>query len=638
MAADRSESSQAESALASRSTADLVARLSRFDGPPEQFLVNLLALQCHVASAAAGAILRVGGDARGEILAVYPPLAKDTTVPVWLAQAAERASKAVSEAGTVISALHDAEDLYGQSPTRHLVMVPLTGGAGVRGLAAFAIKTTDPKALEESRNRLELTVALMSLYEMRLAMQQREGNLRRLRMAMETLASVNEQQRFAGAAMVLCNETASRWHCDRVSLGFLRGRYVQLRAMSHTEKFSRKMKLVQDVEAAMEESLDQDLEIVFPPGDEAMYVNRAAAELSRRHGPNAIVSLPLRHLGKVLAVLTVERTADKPFLPDEVESLRLTMELCTARLVALSQSDRWFGARLAVGVRKGLSYVLGTKGTWAKVAALAVLAAVLFLFYAKGQYTAQAPFALEASVQRLVPAPFDGFLEKVSVKPGDSVTGGKTVLATLDTAELRLKLGGAKVERIRYLREAAAAMRDGKTVEAQIARFQAERVAIQMQLIEDKIRRGAIIAPIGGTVVEGDIEKLEGKRVNLGDVLFRVAPLGDLRAELSVEEDQIADVLEAKRRAENEGRDLKGELSTVSHPDKRIEFVVDRINPVAEVMENRNVFKVRVRLVNVEEWMRPGMEGVARISIDRRRYAWIWTRKLINWVRMELWL
>jgi len=306
--------------------------------------------------------------------------------------------------------------------------------------------------------------------------------------------------------------------------------------------------------------------------------------------------------------------------------------------VALSQSDRWFGARLAGTVRKGLSHVLGARGTWAKAAALAVLAAVLFLVFAKGQYTARAPFALEAKVQRLVPAPFDGFLEKVSAKPGDPVTGGETVLATLDTAELRLKLGAAKVERIKHLREAAEAMRDGKTVKAQIARFDAQRVASQIQLIEDKIRRASIVAPISGTLVEGDIEKLEGKRVNLGDVLFRVAPLSDLRAELSVEEDQIADVLEAKRRAEEQGLQLKGELSTVSHPDKRIEFVVDRINPVAEVVEGRNVFKVRVAMVNVAEWMRPGMEGVARISIDRRRYAWIWTRKLINWVRMELWL
>ncbi len=638
MSADHSESSQAVSALVTRSTAELVAQLSRFDGPTEEFLINLLALQCHVASATAGAILRVGGDAHGEVLAVFPPLAEGATAPVWLAQAAEQAPKSVAEGRTVIKALHAPEDLYGQKPSRHLVMVPLTGGADVRGMAAFAIRTTNPKVLEESRSRLELTVALMSLYEMRLMLQQREANLRRLRIAMETLASVNEQQRFASAAMVLCNETASSWQCERVSIGFLRGRYVQVRAMSHTEKFSRKMKLVQDVEAAMEESLDQDLEIVYPPADDAMYVNRAAGELSKRHGPTAIVSLPLRSAGNAVAVLTAERPSDKPFLPDEIESLRLTMELCTARLVALSQSDRWFGARLVAGIRKGLSHVLGARGTWAKVMAILILAAVLLLIFAKGDYTAQAPFALEANIQRLVPAPFDGFLEEVSVRPGDKVVGGKTVLATLDTVELRLQLGAAKVERIKYLREAAAAMRDNKTVEAQIARFEAERVASQIQLIEDRMRRARIVAPIDGTVIEGDIKKLVGRRTSLGDVLFRVAPLGDLRAQLSVEEDQIADVLEALGRAKEQGRKLKGELSTVSHPDKRIEFVVERVNPVAEVVEGRNVFKVRVRLVNVEEWMRPGMEGVARISIDRRRYAWIWTRKLSNWIRMKLWL
>jgi multidrug efflux pump subunit AcrA (membrane-fusion protein) len=181
-------------------------------------------------------------------------------------------------------------------------------------------------------------------------------------------------------------------------------------------------------------------------------------------------------------------------------------------------------------------------------------------------------------------------------------------------------------------------MRDNKTVEAQIARFEAERVASKIKLIEDRISRARIVAPIDGTVVEGDIKKLEGRRTKLGDVLFRVAPLADLRADLSVEEDQIADVLEALGRAEAQGGKLKGELSTVSHPNERVEFAVERVNPVAEVVEGRNVFKVRVRPVNVEEWMRPGMEGVARISIDRRRYAWIWTRKLINWVRMKLWL
>jgi len=50
------------------------------------------------------------------------------------------------------------------------------------------------------------------------------------------------------------------------------------------------------------------------------------------------------------------------------------------------------------------------------------------------------------------------------------------------------------------------------------------------------------------------------------------------------------------------------------------------------------VFKVRVRLQETRPWMRPGMEGVAKVTIDKRPYVWIWTRKVVNWIRMKLWL
>jgi hypothetical protein len=38
------------------------------------------------------------------------------------------------------------------------------------------------------------------------------------------------------------------------------------------------------------------------------------------------------------------------------------------------------------------------------------------------------------------------------------------------------------------------------------------------------------------------------------------------------------------------------------------------------------------------EGMMPKLKGVAKIRIDRRRYAWIWTRRLVNWLRMKLWI
>jgi hypothetical protein len=32
------------------------------------------------------------------------------------------------------------------------------------------------------------------------------------------------------------------------------------------------------------------------------------------------------------------------------------------------------------------------------------------------------------------------------------------------------------------------------------------------------------------------------------------------------------------------------------------------------------------------------MEGVGKIDLERRSYGFIWTRRMINWVRMKLWI
>jgi hypothetical protein len=86
-----------------------------------------------------------------------------------------------------------------------------------------------------------------------------------------------------------------------------------------------------------------------------------------------------------------------------------------------------------------------------------------------------------------------------------------------------------------------------------------------------------------------------------------------------------------------------GDLMTRSQPDRKIAFKIERINPVAEPINQNNVFKVRVTLQGVDlakdyNWLRPGMEGIAKINIDRRNYGYLWTRRLVNWIRMQLWL
>jgi hypothetical protein len=35
--------------------------------------------------------------------------------------------------------------------------------------------------------------------------------------------------------------------------------------------------------------------------------------------------------------------------------------------------------------------------------------------------------------------------------------------------------------------------------------------------------------------------------------------------------------------------------------------------------------------------LRPGMEGIGKITIDRRMLIWVWTHEMIDWLRLQLW-
>ena len=624
----RDNKSQKSADKASFKSADLFERLRQSSANPAQFLSDLLAAQCFLGQADSGAVLRAGKNSDIEVLALYPPLKKDESTPDWLTKSVGFAHDVLSSNTTLVRSLDGYDQTSRHVIQSHVVILPLSMAGIDKSIAAFIVKTKNKTALEAISRKLQISIALLGWSFVSSTQQNWQESCKRLQQAMETLSAVNKQEKFTSAAMAFCNEVASQWQCERVSIGFLKERYVQLKAMSHTESFNRKMQVVQDIESAMEECLDQDIEILSPAPKEATYVSRAADKLSERYGPLNIISFPLRRNGEVHTVLTLERPTDRVFSHDEIETIRLACELCSPRLFNLYEYGRWIGATIAIKARKSLAGLVGPKHTWIKLIAISCFVAVLFLIFAKGQFRPDAPFVLEATYQQVVPAPFDGYIKHVDVEVGDVVKGDDSILGGLDTAELRLSLAAAKAEKASYLKQTSAAMRDGETAQAQIAEANADKIQAQIELLEYQIGQASLVSPISGIVVKGDLKREIGAPVKVGDVLFEVCPLESLRAQLMVPEDAIYDIKVGQ----------EGYLATASYPSERIKFVVERINPIAEVVNRRNVFKVRVQLLETHSWMRPGMEGIAKVSVGKRRYVWIWTRKIVNWIRMKLWL
>jgi len=644
----------------------------------------LLAEHCARLGAEGGAVITIGTDGLVGIPAVWPKPKGDDEPPAWLTAALRAAPAAAASSAPTTLPLHEAGALYGAPAGRHVVLVPLPSAgtdseastadvaapeAGSkmktgdrhrqtaaepvpvfrRALLAMALAGDEPGKLAEKVVAMAVRIPAGQLYALHLAAEEGQSESRRaggaqapatLAPALALTSAVNDHEHFLAAAMAFCNELAARFACERVSLGLLAGRYVQLAAMSHTEKFSRKMQMIQLIEAVMEECLDQDIEVLVPPPPSAEFVCRSARELSDRGTPRlAVLSLPLRRDGKVLGAVCVERAGEMPFAPAQVETLRLACDLCTVRLLDLRRADRWIGAKAASSVRAGLAAIIGPRHTWAKVAAVLLIAAGIYIGVASGDYRVDAPFAFQAVTKQIVPAPFDGEVDSVEAKLGDKVRAG-AVLATLKTLPLQRKLDQARAGLFEHLKQADAARSDKKWADAQMAAAQARQFQEQIALLTEQIEQATVKARIDGAVIRGGLDRFVGSSVEKGQVLFEIAPLEDLRAEILIPEDQVADLQAAMQAGE-----VRAVLSAGAYPDRPIEAVMERVLPLAEKIDGKVVFRTRARLsaeptsgIQGREWIRPGMEGAAHVSLGQRRLAWIWSRRVVNKLRIWMWM
>lgn len=588
-------------------------------------MARLLVSQCTVGQAGAGAVLQIGPDRSVSIVAAYPSPDSEPRLTQWLTSCQQAASQVLSDTARQSGPWQVVMQPQNESQTQTILVsmdLPQLG----RFVEAFAMPITRMAELGAVQHRLVQSVRMIEAYDQQMAL---HGPIRRLQAVGVVLGiamAVGKHARFLAAAMEFCNQLASGWGCDRVSLGVLVGRMVQLKAISHTERFSRKTRPMQLIEAAMEEAIDQDTTIIWPVPEGADYVARAVGKLANQDKAGAILAMPLQHEHGPVGAVLLERA--QAFDQQSVEAIRLTCQLCAPPILRLWVHNRWFGAKLAGNIKSAAATLVGPRYTWAKVAACAMAIFLAWVVFAKGVYRVHAPFVVSAEVLHDICAPFDGYLKQVNVEVGQTVDAGKTVLAELDTAELRLQLASARAELASYLKQADAYMRDRQIAKAQIAQADADKVQAQIELIEYMISRASLTSPISGTVVKGDLKKQIGSPVKTGQVLFEVTPLESLYAELLVPEDQVLDIAVGQ----------SGALATASFPTDRIGLVVERVEPKAEVVSGRNVFKVRARLEQTRQWLRPGMEGVAKVVVDRRPYIWIWTRKLINWIRMKVWI
>lgn len=587
---------------------------------PEQFYTSWLGILCTQIEHVTGGLLLIASDQANTFAlgAVWPDSSRDMTHLGSIAQ------QALTERRGVVLP-HPASQPAGVVGGA-FVAYPVEVAGALRGAVVLDTAARPPAELQQVLRLVHWAIAwLVDLFRQQLG-QEREHAADRVALANAVVVAALQERRFKPCALALTNELALRLACDRVSLGWDRNGSAVIEAISNTASFDRKANLARAIADAMDEALDLGLPVAYPAQGDDMLISAAQAALAAQAKAVAVLSVLLVSDGRNVGVLTFERTGGDIFDTLSVETCK-TLGLLLGPILDLKRdNERGALHRAWDAWRDGVRALFGPRHSGVKLIALVVAAVLLFLSLASGEYRVAAKTVVEGSVQRAAAAPFEGYIAASFVRAGDLVKKGQ-VLAQLDDRDLKLEFAKWDAERDQYLRKYRQAQANHERSAMNVLGAQASQAEAQAMLAQDKLSRAQLIAPFDGVVVTGDLHQLLGTPVEQGKVLFEIAPLDSYRVILKVDERDVAYLALGQT----------GELALSGVPGERLKFTVKQITPVSTAEDGRNFFRVEAQMEGGVQHLRPGMEGIGKVSVGERKWIWIWTHSLVDWARISLW-
>ncbi|MCG3124235.1 MAG: hypothetical protein GIKADHBN_02687 [Phycisphaerales bacterium] len=569
----------------------------------------------------------------------------------YLPDAKSAARSAHGSRQTRVYGLDRTNELYDGSPGKgYIVAVPIPGAPGaeaasapVRGVITLLLDQQSRQALQTTLALVEVLVGYIHGHTARQQLARIRAAGAALELATRLIAAINTAKNFKGACFQLVNDLCRQLSVDRVALGWVAttrhtegGRLNRCLAVSDTENIDRRMAMIQKLEAAMDECLDQEQPVMYPlPPNLAegevllsQAITHAHRELAASDARLKIVTIPLRADGRVLGTLLIEATGTTPIEIGTVELLQAALDLVTPVLEIRRRDDRNLALRAYDSSLKGGAWLVGPKHTGWKLAGLALMTLLLVSIFVHVPYRVSAPVEIQARSPRTISIPFDGVIRELGpgVEAGAKVEAGQ-VLLKLDTTDLELSALDSRAQITQAEKQADEALKKGRLAESQQEQAKADQARAKLRLLEYRMTQAVITAPISGTIIAGDIRDRVGSSVKLGDAVFQVADLSDMVAVARVDDRDISLI----------AGDTTGQIAPKSDPSTEFDFQVETIVPLSQTEEGANAFVVRGRLTETAPWFRPGMEGIAKFNTPKRSLLGIVSRRIVDQMRLWLW-
>jgi multidrug resistance efflux pump len=396
-----------------------------------------------------------------------------------------------------------------------------------------------------------------------------------------------------GAVTAVATTIAKQLACQRLTVGVLEGGHFTLVGASYSSTLDRNSSLLASIKQAMMVAVDQAAPVFASVEDSDIPAElEALLQQSQARSVTALLLLDSRQ--QVFGVILIE-SADSHALPESaLKPLSDTAKVLGPLLHLKWLQQQPLGKKLWLALnqfkQQGLS-----RG---KLIAAACCLLLLALFVMPGEYRVTAKAQLEGRVQQSVVAPFDAYVEQSLSRAGATVIKGD-LLARLDDDSLQLERQRWINERDKFRKQYRKEFAALNHSETRILKAQMAQAEARLQLLDDKLKRVEIVAPIDGIIISGDLSRSLGAPIEKGTVLFEVAPLDDYRLVLLVEERDIPHIEAGQQ----------GRLTLTAQPGRELSFVVEEVATLFEQQDGVVRYRTEARLLDAPLTLRPGMGG-----------------------------
>ena len=284
----------------------------------QEFVQAWLALQCRLIPRVERgvAVLEDPEDGKFAPVAFWPD---DTAATPELAEAIELALR--EKRGVVKSAGSSDQSA---PPRGYLAAFPFVVGDHPYGAICIELHETAKKQLRTIMRQLQWGTSWIEVLLRRERLKSDQSRLDQTAAALDLVATALSEERFAPACQAVVTELATRLDCEQVGLGFRKRKRTRIAALSHAAQFGQRMNLIRDLAGVMDEAIDQEALILYPPPEDAEYrITRVHAEAARAHDAGSILTIPLVTEERCIGAVSFERRPGNCFDSETIRSLRL---------------------------------------------------------------------------------------------------------------------------------------------------------------------------------------------------------------------------------------------------------------------------------------------------------------------------